>query len=47
MFAVHIVTTRKRVVLHMGLTDDINRRAYKHRDRVIPDYLHSSLRKSG
>ena len=45
MFAVHIVINRKRVVLHMGLTDDINRRAYKHRDGsflTISTHLYAS-----
>jgi putative endonuclease len=37
-FAVYIVTNKPNGVLYTGMTDDINKRAWEHRNHVIPGF---------
>ncbi len=37
-FYVYIVTNKKYGVLYTGMTDDINKRAWMHRDHVLPGF---------
>ena len=39
-FFTYIVTNKPRGTLYCGQTDDINRRAWEHRNRVIKGFTH-------
>ena len=40
-FYTYIVTNRHHTVLYTGSTDDIDRRAFEHRDHLIKGFTHS------
>ncbi len=37
-FAVYIMSNRRNGVLYTGMTDDLAKRAYEHRNHVIPGF---------
>ncbi len=37
-FYVYIVTNKKYGVLYTGMTDDINKRAWMHREHILPGF---------
>jgi len=39
-FFTYIVTNKPRGTLYCGQTDDINRRAWEHRNRILKGFSH-------
>jgi putative endonuclease len=37
-FFVYIITNKHRTVLYIGITNDIERRLWEHRERLIPGF---------
>ena len=43
---VYIMTNRPNGVLYTGVTSDLARRAFEHREGVVKGFLHEALRSS-